>query len=299
MKVDVLPRTIHDALTQDVARLTAALALHSSGARIEAQSLLQHVLKVSRAHLLAHPERLLNECEQAHFDELLQRRISGEPLAYILGEREFFGLMFKVTPATLIPRPETELLVELALQRLPQITPTPASGSGSLFRVLDMGTGSGAIALSIAHALPDIEVMAVDASIEALAVARENSQRLNINNAAFVQSDWYSALDAQRFDLIVSNPPYVAPDDPHLQQGDLRFEPASALASSGDGLDDIRHIVANAGVHLSAGGWLLLEHGYDQAAQVRDLMQQAGFSATFSACDLAGIERACGGCLPS
>jgi len=281
-----MPRTIQSALKQDAARLTEALALDFSGARIEVQSLLRLVLNVSRAYLLTHPERCLNDSEQTRYAELLQRRLLGEPIAYILGEREFFGLMFKVTPATLIPRPETELLVELALQRLPQDKPC---------RVLDLGTGSGAIALSIAHSRPDVEVVAVDASTEALAVARENAQRLNINNAAFVQSDWYAALDAQRFDLIVSNPPYVAPGDPHLQQGDLRFEPLSALASSGDGLDDIRHIVSRARTHLYPGGWLLLEHGYDQAARVRELMQQAGYSAVFSACDLAGIERASGG----
>jgi release factor glutamine methyltransferase len=281
-----MPRTIQNTLLQDAARLTEALALDASGARIEVQSLLQQVLNVSRAYLLAHPERCLNDSEQARYEELLFRRLRGEPIAYILGEREFFGLMFKVTPATLIPRPETELLVELALQRIPQHRPS---------RLLDLGTGSGAIALSIAHARPDVEVVAVDASSEALAVARENAQRLGLSNAVFVQSDWYAALDAQRFDLIVSNPPYVAAGDPHLQHGDLRFEPSSALASGDDGLDDIRRIVTHTKAYLSPEGWLLLEHGYDQAKQVRELMQQAGFNEIFSACDLAGIERVSGG----
>ncbi len=279
-------RNIQNALKQDATRLTEALLLDFSTARIEVQALLRQVLNVSRTYLLANPERCLNDSEQTRYEALLQRRLRGEPIAYLLGEREFFGLMFKVTPATLIPRPETELLVELVLQRI---------SSQQSCRVLDLGTGSGAIALSIAHARPDIEVMAVDASTEALAVASENAQQLGVRNTAFVQSDWYNALGAQRFDLIVSNPPYVAAGDPHLQQGDLYFEPPSALASGDDGLDDIRRIVDKASVYLQPDGWLLLEHGYNQAAQVRELMQQAGFSAMFSACDLAGIERVSGG----
>ena len=305
MKADALSRTIQNVLTQDAAHLTEALALDASGARIEVQSLLQQVLNVARAYLLAHPERGLNDSEQVRYEALLLRRLQGEPIAYILGEREFFGLIFKVTSATLIPRPETELLVELALQRIPSPLsrpdghPLPYTGEGrgerDEFRVLDLGTGSGAIALSIAHTRPDVEVVAVDASSEALAVARENAQRLSVHNATFVQSNWYAALDEQRFDLIVSNPPYVAAGDPHLQSGDLRFEPASALVSGDDGLDDIRHIVAQAKAYLSPEGWLLLEHGYDQAIQVRELMQLAGYRTVFSASDLAGIERVSGG----
>lgn len=307
MKADALSRTLQDVLTQDITHLTAALALDSSSARIEVQSLLQRALNVSRAYLLAYPERRLDDTEQTHYAELLQRRLQGEPIAYILGEREFFGLKFKVTPATLIPRPETELLVELALQQCGRVAASPpgthrppACGdipSQQQCRILDLGTGSGAIALSIAHARPAVEVVAVDASTEALAVAGENAQRLGIYNANFVHGHWYSALGAQRFDLIVSNPPYIAADDTHLQQGDLRFEPLSALASGSDGLEDIRHIVTHARTHLNSGGWLLLEHGYDQAAPVRNLLQQAGFGAIFSACDLAGIERVSGGCL--
>ena len=304
---------IQTILLQDSARLADELTLIPSSARIEVQCLLQHVLNISRAWLLAHPEHCLNQPDQTRYDELLQRRLVGEPIAYILGEREFFGLNFKVTPATLIPRPETELLVELALQHSPsdgttrystrplndndQVAgyPDRQARRGCEFRVLDLGTGSGAIALTIAHSRPDACVLACDASSAALEVARDNAQQLGIVNAAFVQSDWYKALGAQRFDLIVSNPPYVAVGDPHLQQGDLRFEPASALASGADGLQDIRRIVAEAAAHLQPGGWLLLEHGYDQAAQVRELLEQAGFSAIFSACDLAGIERVSGG----
>ncbi len=306
-----MPRTIQDMLTQDAARLTAALALDSSGARSEVQCLLQHVLSVPRAWLLARPEYRLNDTEQTCYDELLFCRLRGEPIAYLLGEREFFGLNFKVTPATLIPRPETELLVELALQLIPEKLPSPPTpaprfalplgeggrqaGRGCDFRMLDLGTGSGAIALSIAHSRPDIEVLACDNSAAALEVARENAQRLGIANVAFMQSDWYGALAAQRFNLIVSNPPYVAATDPHLAQGDLRFEPSSALVSGDDGLRDTRHIVAHARTHLEPGGWLLLEHGHDQAAQVRQLLHQAGLVEVFSARDLAGIERVSGG----
>ncbi len=307
----VLPRTIQGILTQDAARLTAALALDPSDTRSEVQCLLQHVLIATRAWLLARPEYRLNEPEQTRYDKLLLCRLRGEPIAYLLGEREFFGLNFKVTPATLIPRPETELLVELALQRIPKKLPSPPTpaprfalplgeggrevGRGCDFRMLDLGTGSGAIALAIAHSRPDVEMLACDNSVAALEVARENSQRLGIANVAFMQSDWYDALGVQRFHLIVSNPPYVAVTDPHLAQGDLRFEPSSALASGDDGLRDTRHIVAHARTHLEPGGWLLFEHGYDQAAQVRQLLSHAGFDEIFSARDLAGIERVSGG----
>ena len=292
--------TVGRLMVQAQAALAGALGLAPSEARIEVQMLLARALgDVARAWLLAHEQDPVAPERQAAFNSLLDRRLVGEPVAYILGEREFFGLTFKVTPATLIPRPETELLVEMALQHLPSPQPSPASGRGrgSLFRVLDLGTGSGAIALSIAHARPEAEVLACDASFAALAVACANAQRLGIANAALLQSNWYSALAAQRFDLIVSNPPYVAAGDPHLQHGDLRFEPPAALASGSDGLEDIRHIVAGAPAHLHPGGWLLLEHGYDQAAQVRELLREAGLVEVFSARDLSGIERVSGGCL--
>ena len=279
-------RTIQEVLLQDAARLTEALAIIPSSARIEIQCLLQQVLKVPRAWLLAHAEHYPNETEQTHYHELLQRRLRGEPVAYLLGEREFFGLMFKVTPAALIPRPETELLVELALSRIPQ---------QGFCRVLDLGTGSGAIALTLAHARPDVEVLGCDASNTALAVAHTNAEQLAIANAAFIHSDWFEAFTAQKFNIIVSNPPYIPAGDPHLTRGDVRFEPISALVSGSDGLHDIRHIAAHAPDYLESGGWLLLEHGYDQAAQVRELLQQAGFDVVFSAYDLAGIERASGG----
>lgn len=273
-------------LTQDAAQLATVLSLDNSTARIEVQCLLQQALQVSRAYLLAHPEYSLDAAEQNAYQTLLQRRLEGEPVAYILGEREFFGLNLKVTPATLIPRPDTELLVELALQRIPSAIPA---------RVLDMGTGSGAIAMAIAHERPKALVLASDASASALAVAQENAQRLRLTNVSLAQSCWFTQIEAQRFDLVVSNPPYIAAADPHLEQGDVRFEPASALTSGPDGLDDIRHIVSQARDWLQAGGWLLLEHGYDQAVPVRALLQQAGYRDVFSTCDLSGIERVSGG----
>lgn len=279
-----LLRTVQEALSLDSGCLAETLALDPGSARIEIQCLLQQALNVSRGYLLAHPEYLMQDVEWRRYNDLLQRRLAGEPVAYILGEREFYGLKFKVTPVTLIPRPETELLVELALERI------PARG-----RVLDLGTGCGAIALSIAHALPDAEVTAVDASMQALEVAHENAQQLRLRNVHCLYSEWFSALAGKRFDLVVSNPPYIADGDPHLQQGDLRFEPRSALASGVDGLDDIRAIIQQAKNHLLPGGWLLFEHGYDQALPARELLREAGFSAVFSAHDLAGVERVSGG----
>ncbi len=277
--------SIQQLLVEDAAKLAAALALDAASARLEVQYLLQQVLGRSRAWLLAHPETLLDTDQQHVYAAVLERRLQGEPIAYILGEREFYGLKFKVTPATLIPRPETELLVELALQRIPEHKPC---------RVLDLGAGSGAIALSIAHQRPKAKVTAVDASVAALQVAKENAERLAIPNVNFLPGSWYAPLEGQRFYLIVSNPPYVAVGDPHLNQGDLRFEPASALASGLDGLDDIRRIVADARMHLEKGGWLLLEHGYDQAAAVREMLGCAGLAEVFSARDLAGVERVSG-----
>ena len=311
-----MQRTLQTILIQDQSSLETALGLDSNTARIEVQCLLQHSLNVARAYLIAHPERILSSDEAATYQSFFQRRLGGEPIAYILGEREFFGLNLMVTPATLIPRPETELLVELALERLinfsgtwhplPQSLPrwereakpplpTGEGWGGGSFRVLDMGTGSGAIALAIARHRPSAEVWACDASTAALAVATENAKRLAIPNVHFLESDWFSALNGQRFDIIVSNPPYVATDDQHLSKGDLRFEPITALASGADGLEDIRLIVQQAGAHLNSNGWLLLEHGYDQAAQVRELLQRARFEAVFSAKDLSGFERCSGG----
>lgn len=282
----MIAHSIRDVLSRDGASLVRTLQLTPAEARLEVQMLLQQALKVSRAYLLAHPEHLLDAAQQSTYDAMFRRRQQGEPISYILGEREFFGLNFKVTPATLIPRPETELVVELALAKVPQ---------HCNFRVLDLGTGTGAIALSIANERPDLEVVAVDGSAEALAVASENAHRLGVRNVRFIQSDWFAALGAEHFDLIVSNPPYVAADDEHLSQGDVRFEPKSALISGADGLDDIRRIIRDAVQHLASGGWLLLEHGYDQADRVRNLLGESGFGNIFSEKDFAGITRVSGG----
>ena len=278
--------SLQDILRNDSKQLEAALDIDPGSARIEVQCLLQAVLQVNRAWLLAHPEHSLDADRHARYMALFERRLAGEPIAYLLGEREFYGLTFKVLPATLIPRPETELLVDLALQRIPQ---------HGMCRVLDLGTGSGAIALSIAHARPDAEVVAVDASPAALEIAQLNAQRLNLGNVRLLRSDWFSALNSESFDMIVSNPPYIAAGDVHLAQGDVRFEPRAALVSGTDGLDDIRRICSQAKAHLRPKGWLIFEHGYDQAARVRALLQQSGLEEIFSARDLSGIERVSGG----
>jgi release factor glutamine methyltransferase len=284
-KADAL-RSIQDILQSDTARLNIQLQLGAATARIEVQCLLQSVLNTARSYLLAHPEQILNAAQTAAYEALLQRRLRGVPIAHILGEREFFGLNLKITPDTLIPRPDTELLVELALQRVLQ---------GRASRVLDLGTGSGAIALAIAHSRPEAIVVAVDNSEAALQVARENARKLGIGNVSFRHGDWFSALEGQRFDLIVSNPPYIAAGDTHLSQGDVRFEPMSALASGMDGLDDIRRIAGQANAYLEQGAWLLIEHGYDQAQAVRGVLLQNDFTEIFSEKDIAGIERVSAG----
>lgn len=284
-----MPNTLRHLSTQATQALSEALALPPREARIEAQVLLSHALNQPRAWLIAHDADPLTLEREQRFNQLLARRLQGEPVAYILGNREFYGLEFKVTPAVLIPRPETELLVELALERIPE---------NAFCRVLDLGTGSGAVAVTLAHLRPRAEVVAVDASKAALEVAAENAKRHGVNNLTLKKGDWFAGLDGETFDVIVSNPPYIAQADAHLQQGDLRFEPASALASGHDGLDDIRRIVAAAPAHLKPGGWLLFEHGWDQAARCRGLLKEAGFAQAGSAADLAGIERASFGLIP-
>lgn len=254
-------------------------------AAIDARVLLRHVLGVDDAYLIAHGSDTLDARPVVQFHALAARRAAGEPVAYIVGEREFYGHCFKVTAAVLIPRPETELLVELALARRPQ-------------RVLDLGCGSGCIAISIALACPHAQVLALDQSEAALALARENAAVLNAHNVQWHHSDWYAGVQGLHFDLIVSNPPYVAEDDAHLAQGDLRYEPRSALAAGGDGLASIRVIIAGARAHLAPGGWLLFEHGYDQSARCREMLVQAGFGDVQSWRDLAGIERVSGARVP-
>jgi len=269
-------------LAQDSQKLWQALGLEPREARLEAQILLCHALGVVRSWLISHDRDALTESAVQNYSVLLTRRLAGEPIAYIVGSREFFGLEFKITPAVLIPRPETELLVELALERIPENQPC---------KVLDLGTGSGAIAISIAKNRPLAAVTAVDQSLEALAVARENAARLEVSNLSLLYSDWFGALDGETFDLIVSNPPYVEASDSHLQRGDVRFEPLSALASGSDGLDDIRRIAAVAPQHLRPGGWLLFEHGYNQGEGCREILRQQGFLAVKTIRDLAGLDR--------
>lgn len=253
---------------------------------VDARVLLCHVLGRDASYVMAHPEAQLRAETRAAYDALVERRSAGEPVAYITGEREFYGRAFKITPAVLIPRPETELLVDAALERIPARAPA---------RVLDLGTGSGCIAIAIASERPHSKVIAVDQSLEALAVARRNAVALNVGNIAFVQSDWFAGLRKERFDVIVANPPYVATGDPHLEQGDVRFEPRTALESGADGLDAIRAIVKGSRDYLAAGGWLLFEHGHEHAAKVRALLREATFRDVVSGHDLAGIERVTGG----
>jgi len=256
------------------------------GERADAEALLLHVLGQTRSWLFAHAGDVLDMDVQMAFEALAARRAAGEPVAYLIGRRGFWTLELEVTPATLIPRPETELLVELALERLPR---------DAAIRVADLGTGSGAIALAIASERPRAQVVATDASADALAVARRNAQRLGIGNVRFVQGDWLAPLAGERFALIVSNPPYIEAADPHLAQGDLRYEPAAALASGADGLDDIRRIVTGAPAHLDAGGWLLFEHGWNQGAACRGLLDATGYVDVFTEQDLERRDRVSGG----
>ena len=275
-------------------------------ARVDAQILLLHSLQRplhDRAWLLAHDSDTLTPAQEAAWQDALQRRLQGEPVAYITGRKDFFGLTLAVDARVLDPRPDTETLVEWALTCLPEFKPesrsesTPAPSNGSP-RILDLGTGSGAVALALQHARPDATVWAVDASEDALAVARANAARLQLG-VQFIASDWLNAVDVQntgRFDLIVSNPPYVVEGDPHLAA--LTHEPLQALTSGPDGLDDIRQIIAQAPTFLSPGGWLLLEHGWDQAASVQTLLREAGFEQVQSRRDLGDIERCTGAAMP-
>jgi len=300
---------IRSACIEAQKQISAELGLDTHEAKLEAQRLLQTALNVNRAWLLSHENDAIQPNIHAAFEALLKRRLNGEPIAYILGKREFYGLDFIVTPDTLIPRPDTETLVEAALtkmadssfpRRRESIFPSALDsrfrgnddrGVSNGISVLDLGTGTGAIALAIASQRPDAEVVAVDASAAALNIAKLNAEKLAITNIHFMQSDWFSALKDATFDIIVSNPPYVAEHDEHLSQGDLRFEPKSALASGKDGLDDIRRIIQVAPQHLNPHGWLMLEHGYDQAEKVAGLMENAGFKSISSIADLSGILR--------
>ena len=263
-----------------------AEALRSAGIDpADAHVLLRTVLRVSDAHLAAHPEQQLTDSQRADYLAWVERRRAGAPVAYLTGEREFYSLAFHVKPAVLIPRPETEFLVEAALERIPADVP---------LRVLDLATGSGCVAVTIARQRSRAMVTATDVSRDALAIARGNAARHGAS-IEFVESDWFAALSCRRFDLIVANPPYVAEGDPHLNEGDLRFEPRSALIAGTAGLDCIEVIVEQAPRHLAAGGWLLFEHGYDQGPCARALLAAGGYQEIVTLRDLAGMERVCGG----
>lgn len=253
--------------------------------------IVEHVTGLTRASVIAHPERTLTDDEAARAQRMITQRSAGEPMAYILGKREFYGLPFYVTPDVLIPRPETEVLVEQALARLSM------ASTAKVTRILDLGTGSGAIAVSIAKHAANATVTATDISAGALKIARKNAE-INGVQVRFIESDWFTALANEKFDLMVSNPPYVAHGDPHLTVGDLRFEPITALtdgAPNERGLACIKRIIADAPLHLNDGGWLLFEHGYDQADDCAELLTKRGYTNLVRISDLAGISRVAGG----
>ncbi|MGQ7261687.1 peptide chain release factor N(5)-glutamine methyltransferase [Vreelandella sp. V005] len=276
MSLDVL-------LKQAAKRLQAA---GSASPRVDAEVLMCHVLERDRTWLYTWGDKMCSAQEQARFDALIDARAEGKPVAYLTGEREFWGLRLATSSTTLIPRPDTETLVEIALSRVTRI-------SG---RLLDLGTGTGAIALAFASEQPGWQVVGVDVRQEAVELATRNAYALGIANARFLHSDWFGTLPSDGnaetfFNIIVSNPPYIAADDPHLDEGDVRFEPRSALVAKADGMADLLHLVATARRYLAASGWLLLEHGYTQAAKVRLALTSAGYQNVESVRDLGGHER--------
>lgn len=273
-------------LKQAIASLTA-----SDSPKRDAEILLSFITQKSRTFIIAFAETELSLVEQQQLEQLLARRQKGEPIAYLVGEKEFWSLPLKVSPATLIPRPDTERLVELALSHLPQ----------SPSMILDLGTGTGAIALAIASERPESQIIGIDFQPDAVALAQENAERLLINNATFLSGSWFSPLasqteSSQTFDMIVSNPPYIDEADPHLNQGDVRFEPKTALVADQQGLADIDHIIAYSRHYLKEQGWLLIEHGWQQGEQVKALFQQYGFHHVTTQKDYGDNDRVTLGC---
>jgi release factor glutamine methyltransferase len=264
----------------------AALAASSPTPRLDAEVLVMHVCRIGRSELITHSETALTGDQQSKLEGLLARRQRGEPVAYITGTREFWSMELDVTPGTLIPRPETELLVEKALEHIPR---------DAEWTIADLGTGSGAIALVIAKERPRCRVMATDISLAALEVAGPNAKKIGLTNVDFRAGDWFAPLVGETFDMLVSNPPYIRADDPHLKQGDLRFEPVTALVAGDDGLDAIRHIAQHAREFLKPDGWLLFEHGWDQAEAIGEYLRQQGYRDIVCHTDLAGQTRVAGG----
>ncbi len=254
--------------------------------KVDAKVILQHVLQCNQTYLLTWPERALSAEQWQLYQTLVTKRVAGEPVAYIIGEREFWSLSLKVSPATLIPRPDTEVLVEQALKKVLNHADT---------HIVDLGTGTGAIALALASELPKAEVFASDLHEDAVNLAKYNASELGLSRVQVKQGSWFSPFAGQKFDLVVSNPPYIDPADPHLSQGDVRFEPSSALTAEQHGLADIDHIASHAPSYLKAGGWLLLEHGFDQKEAVQQLLTAKGFVEVFTEQDYGGMDRVTGG----
>jgi release factor glutamine methyltransferase len=267
-------------IQQNLAR-ASELESVSDSARLDVELLLAECFQRDRTYLYTWPEKQLSDDQQTQFENLLARRLNGEPVAHILGEREFWSLPLEVNPSTLIPRPDTERLVEVVLDL----------SLGKQSRVLDLGTGTGAIALALASEFPEWKITAVDQSVDAVELASRNRDKLGFSQVEVLQSNWFSAITGQQFDVIVSNPPYIDETDIHLQQGDVRFEPLSALVAPDQGLADIRHIAEQATRHLAASGWLVVEHGYQQAEAVQDIFRQHGFSQVKTEQDYGGNDR--------
>ena len=274
-------RTVGELLAFATRRIAESLDLDTRTARLEARVLAGHVLHVGAEWLIAHDKDAIGNHHRASFMDLVARRSTGEPIAYITGTREFYGRAFRVTPDVLIPRPETELLVDHALDRIPQ---------NAAPRILELGCGSGCVALTLALQRPRAQITAMDSSARAVRVARDNAEHLHVA-VEFHVSDWFDAVSGRRFDMIVCNPPYIADTDPHLERGDLRFEPPSALASGSEGLNALKHIIYHAPSFLNAGGYLLLEHGYNQGNTVACLMAERAMTPLHAGYDLAGIHR--------
>ncbi len=275
-----MSRTIDDAIHHAIAILAP---MQDDDIKLEAELLLASVLDKDRTWLRTWPDKLISATHWQAFETCVQRRQAGEPVAYILGQRDFWSLNLKVTADTLIPRPETELLVELALAKIPE---------DANWRILDLGTGSGAIALAIARERPGCELIASDQSFRALKIAQQNAQRNGLSNIHFLATNWLAAFSPDfQADMILSNPPYIVEDDPHLSVGDVQFEPITALAAGPEGLDDLRHILIHAGAQLKSGGWLMMEHGYHQQAAMAELLKQYHYQSILCHKDYAGQPR--------